>query len=159
MTAAYQIAPARTAADIAAIAALFRAYAASLQIDLSYQGFDAEVADLPGKYAPPGGELLLARASDGSVLGCVALRPMDSAGSAEMKRLYVAPAGRGLGLGRALVEALVMCAAGLGYRDICLDTLPSMTDAIMLYRKLGFEPTEHYYDTPIEGTVFLRRSV
>ena len=154
---AFAIAPARSAADIAAVAELFRAYGASLDVDLGYQGFEEEVAGLPGKYAPPAGELLIARAKDGSVLGCVALRPMDEAGCAEMKRLFVLPTGRGTGLGRALVEAIVAQAAALGYGEIRLDSLPSMTDAIALYRKCGFEPMPPYYETPVMGTVFLQR--
>jgi ribosomal protein S18 acetylase RimI-like enzyme len=151
------ITPVRTAADVAAAAALFRAYAASLDVDLSYQGFESEVAGLPGKYAPPRGDLLLARGEDGAPLGCIALRPMDEAGCSEMKRLYVMPAGRGTGLGRALVEAIIERGSELGYREMRLDSLPSMTDAIALYRKLGFEPMAPYYDTPVAGTVFLRR--
>lgn len=154
---AFEIAPARSAADIAAVVGLFRAYAASLDVDLGYQGFEDEVAGLPGKYAPPAGELLLARGDDGSALGCVALRPMDEAGSSEMKRLYVLPAGRGMGLGRVLVEAIVARAEAMGYREIRLDSLPSMTDAIALYLRCGFEPMAPYYDTPVAGTVFLRR--
>jgi GNAT superfamily N-acetyltransferase len=153
---AFEIAPASSSADIAAVVALFRAYAASLEVDLAYQGFEAEVAGLPGKYAPPDGELLLARGADGEALGCVALRPLDEAGCAEMKRLYVLPAGRGTGLGRGLVEAIVERALALGYRELRLDTLPSMTEAIALYRQRGFEPMAPYYATPIEGTVFLR---
>ena len=76
-----------------------------------------------------------------------------------MKRLYVQPAGRGIGVGRALVEAIVTRARMLGYREIRLDSLPSMTDAIALYRKFGFEPMAPYYDTPVVGTVFLRRGL
>jgi ribosomal protein S18 acetylase RimI-like enzyme len=153
------ITPVRTVADLAAATALFRAYAASLEVDLAYQGFEAELAGLPGKYAPPRGELLLARGEDGAPLGCVALRPMDEAGCAEMKRLYVQPAGRGMGLGRALVEAIIARATALGYREMRLDSLPSMGDAIALYRKCGFEPMAPYYATPIAGTVFLRLSL
>ena len=153
----YDIKPARGDADIAAAAQLLRAYAASLDVDLAYQGFEAELAGLPGAYQPPGGELLVARAADGALGGCVALRPMREPEAAEMKRLYVTPGARGTGLGRALAEAIIDCAAHLGYRSICLDTLPSMTDAIRLYRVLGFETTAPYYATPVAGTVFLRR--
>ena len=153
------IVPARSPEDVAAVTALFRAYAASLEVDLAYQGFEAELAGLPGAYAPPGGELLLARDSDGAALGCVAMRPMAAVGCAEMKRLYVAPEGRGLGLGRALVEAVAACAAARGYREIRLDSLPTMTAAIALYGRCGFEPMAPYYDTPVAGTVFLRRAL
>ena len=155
----FAIAPARSPQDVAAVATLFRAYAASLEVDLAYQGFEAELAGLPGAYAPPGGKLLLALGRDGAALGCVALRPMAVAGCAEMKRLYVAPEGRGIGLGRALVEAAAASAAALGYREIRLDSLPTMTAAIALYGRCGFEPMAPYYDTPVAGTVFLRRAL
>ena len=154
-----RISSAETAADIAAAVTLFRAYAASLPVDLGYQNFEAELAAMPGKYAPPGGALLLARGADGAAIGCVALRPMDEPGCCEMKRLYVAPEGRGSGLGRALVEAIIGEATRLGYREIRLDTLATMTGAIALYRKSGFVPTAAYYDTPIEGTIFLARVI
>jgi ribosomal protein S18 acetylase RimI-like enzyme len=153
----FSIAPARTESEISAVADLFRAYAASLDVDLCFQGFDAELAAMPGKYAPPAGELLLARDAEGRPIGCVTLRPVDSEGCCEMKRLYVAPKGRGLGLGERLVSALLSEAKRIGYREMRLDTLPSMTGAIALYRKLGFEPMDAYYDTPVGGTLFLRR--
>jgi len=143
--------------DLAAVASLFRAYAASLPVDLAYQGFEAELACLPGKYAPPSGALLVAKAEDGTVLGCIALRALDTNGVAEMKRLYVAPAGRGLGLGRRLVEAAVAEAQRIGYRELWLDTLPTMTEAIALYGRCGFEPMAPYYQTPVAGTRFMRR--
>jgi GNAT superfamily N-acetyltransferase len=151
------IAPASSADDLAAVIALFRAYAASLDVDLAYQGFEAELAGLPGKYAPPGGALLLARDAGGIPVGCVGLRPIQPEGCCEMKRLYVAPEGRGTGLGRLLVEALVREAERLGYGEMRLDTLPSMADAMALYGKLGFVPMAPYYDTPVAGTLFMRR--
>src|SRR3954453_6606447 len=95
--ASVQITPVRTADDLASTVKLFREYAASLEIDLSYQNFEAELAARPGQYAPPSGELLLARDAKGSPLGCVALRPLDAHGCCEMKRLYVSPQGRGVG--------------------------------------------------------------
>ncbi len=147
----------RTADDLAATIRLFRDYAASLEIDLAYQDFEGEIAAMPGKYAPPRGELLLARAADGAAVGCVGLRPIEPEGICEMKRLYVAPRGRGEGLGKKLVETLLAEAARIGYREMWLDTLPSMTMAIALYRKLGFEPMPPYYDTPVAGTLFMRR--
>ncbi|MBX6743420.1 MAG: GNAT family N-acetyltransferase [Acetobacteraceae bacterium] len=153
----FRIGPARSAADIEAAARLFEAYAASLGVDLAFQGFAAELASLPGSYAPPAGELLLARDPDGEPLGCVALRPMPFEGCCEMKRLYVSPRGRGLGLGRALVEAIIGEAVRIGYREMRLDTLPFMAEAIALYRKTGFVPIEPYYDTPLAGTIFLGR--
>jgi ribosomal protein S18 acetylase RimI-like enzyme len=153
------ITPVRTADDLAAVIALFRVYAASLEVDLTYQNFDAEMAAMPGKYAPPKGELLLARSPSGVPIGCVGLRPLDVLGCCEMKRLYVSSEGRGTGLGRRLVEAVIREAERSGYSEMRLDTLPSMVDAIALYRKLGFEPMEPYYETPVVGTIFLRRSL
>jgi ribosomal protein S18 acetylase RimI-like enzyme len=153
----FQIRPVRTAADLEATARLFDAYASSLGVDLSYQGFAEELATLPGKYAPPAGELLLARDIHGELLGCVGLRPMTPDGCCEMKRLYVSPGGRGLGLGRALIDAIIGEAVRIGYREMRLDTLPSMAEAIALYGKAGFTPIEPYYDTPVAGTIFLGR--
>lgn len=155
----FQIRPARSAADIEATTRLFEAYAASLGVDLAFQDFAAELASLPGKYAPPAGELLLARDSRGEPLGCVGLRPIAPDGCCEMKRLYVSPRGRGLGLGRALVEAVIGEAVRIGYREMRLDTLPFMAEAVALYRKIGFVPIEPYYDTPVAGTIFLGRSL
>lgn len=154
-----RIDPARCAEDVAAVAQLFRAYAASLDVDLAYQGFGAELAGLPGAYAPPRGELLLARDRNGTALGCVALRPMEVDGCAEMKRLYVPPVGRGVGLGRALIEAAIGAAIRIGYQEIRLDSLPSMTAAIRLYRRCEFMPMPPYYASPVAGTVFLRRAL
>jgi len=155
----FEIVPVRTEEDLAATVALFIAYAASLDVDLSYQDFDGELAAMPGQYAPPEGELLLARALDGRPLGCVALRPIQPQGCCEMKRLYVSPLARGLGLGKALAEALIDAAQRIGYREMRLDSLPSMTGAQALYRKLGFAVTEPHYDTPIAGTLFMRRAL
>lgn len=151
----FHIAPARSAADVGVAATLFEAYAASIGIDLSYQDFAGELAGLPGKYAPPVGELLLARGPGGAALGCVALRPLGADGCCEMKRLYVVPAGRGLGLGRALAQAIVGEARRIGYGQMRLDTLPTMGPAIALYRELGFVPVPAYYETPVAGTLFL----
>jgi len=155
----FQIKPVRTAADLAATVALFRAYAAGLEIDLGFQGFAAELAAMPGYYAPPAGELLLARDVEGEPVGCIGLRPILPAGCCEMKRLYVAPGGRGRGLGGALIAAILREAIRIGYREVRLDTLPSMTAAIALYRAAGFGPIAPYYDTPVPGTVFLGRSL
>jgi GNAT superfamily N-acetyltransferase len=155
---AFAISTAESAADLAAAAALFLAYAQSLPINLAYQDFSAELASLPGKYAPPHGVLFLARGETGEALGCIALRPLADK-CCEMKRLYVVPSGRGLGLGKALVEAILGEAARLGYAEMRLDTLPSMHGAIALYESFGFAPIPAYYDTPIEGTVFLARRI
>jgi ribosomal protein S18 acetylase RimI-like enzyme len=155
----YQIKPVRSAADLAVTVELFRAYAAGLGIDLAFQGFETELASMPGKYAPPAGELLLAWDDRGEPVGCIGLRPILPAGCCEMKRLYVAPGGRGLGLGRALIEAIITEAVRIGYGEVRLDSLPSMTAAIALYRKAGFGPIAPYYDTPVPGTVFLGRTL
>jgi GNAT superfamily N-acetyltransferase len=110
---------------------LFREYADGLGVDLCFQGFEAELAGLPGAYAPPSGRLLLVVCGS-EVYGCVALRRLSDS-AAEMKRLYVRPAARGTGLGWALVNALIVEAEAIGYRRILLDTLPTMTAAIRLY--------------------------
>jgi ribosomal protein S18 acetylase RimI-like enzyme len=155
MPPSFTLQPARTAHDLAAVAALFRAYAAALPVDLGYQDFAAELAALPGKYAPPDGELLLARDPAGAPLGCVALRPLSDDGVCEMKRLYLDPAARGLGLGRALALAIADSARGLGYRELRLDTLPGMVSARGLYRDMGFTEIDPYYAPTPPGTVFL----
>jgi ribosomal protein S18 acetylase RimI-like enzyme len=139
--------------------ALFYAYAKSLGIDLAFQNFDAEMAAMPGKYAPPEGELLLARNAAGQPVGCVGLRPLPSTDTSaricEMKRLYVTPAGRGTGIGKALGSTVIHVAEQLGYSEIRLDTLPSMVAALKMYRAFGFEDIPAYYQTPLEGTHFL----
>lgn len=155
----FRIEPARSAADFEAAARLFDAYARALGIDLAFQDFAAELASLPGKYAPPLGELLLARGLRDEPLGCVGLRPLDSEGACEMKRLYVTPAARGLGAGKALVEAIILEARRIGYREMRLDTLPDMAEAVGIYRGAGFEPIAPYYHNPIAGAVFLGRSL
>ena len=159
MPAAFRITPVRTQADLRATVALFEAYAASLPVDLAYQDFAAELAAMPGRYAPPGGELLLARNAEGAPIGCVGLRPLAPDGCCEMKRLYVSPEARGLGLGRALALAVIQAAQVIGRRELKLDTLPSMTPALRLYRDLGFEIVAPYYDGAPEGTCFLSLSL
>jgi GNAT superfamily N-acetyltransferase len=152
---AARIAQAESAADIAAVAALFQYYAASLEVDLAYQGFEAELDGVPGKYAPPAGALLLARNCDGVTVGCVALRPLGD-GACEMKRLYLAPSQRGTGLGLALAQAVIAAARAAGHREMLLNSLPSMKGAQSLSRRLGFEEIAPYYPSPVEGTVFMR---
>ena len=141
--------------DLPALTQLFRAYASALPIDLGYQGFDDELASLPGKYAPPDRALLIARDASGAPLGCVAMRPLEP-GVCEMKRLYVAPEGRGQGLGKQLALAIIEAARARGYAEMRLDTLASMGEAQALYRTLGFTKIRAYYKTPIAGTVFMR---
>lgn len=152
----FYIHPARTESDIQAIIEMFKAYAISLGIDLTFQAFDEEIKAMPGKYTPPQGELLLARRSDtNEVVGAVGLRPLESPNICEMKRLYIPPAGRGLGTGKALVHATVDVARQQGYKEMRLDTLASMESAQRLYRRAGFVEIEKYYDTPIDETKFM----
>lgn len=139
--------------DVLIVRCLFEEYAASLGIDLCFQGFAGELAGLPGDYGPPRGRLLLAR-QNGQTAGCVALRPLEL-GVCEMKRLYVRPAFRTHGIGRVLVDRVVQEARQAGYRHMRLDTLPSMAAAQALYRRLGFQEVAPYYENPIEGAVFL----
>ena len=147
------IVPARSETDHAALRALFREYVESLGVDLGFQGFEEELARLPGEYAPPAGRLLLAL-DRGEPAGCVALRPLEP-GVCEMKRLYARPAYRGTGLGRRLAERVVLEAREAGYRTIRLDTLPGMEAARRLYQTLGFRPIGAYRYNPIPGTAFL----
>lgn len=149
--------PARGAGDIETARRLFREYEASLAIDLCFQNFEAELAGLPGDYAPPSGTLLIARRG-GEAAGCVALRRLDE-GIAEMKRLYVRDAFRGQGLGRLLAEEVIGEARRLGYGTMRLDTLPSMREAIPLYRSLGFRDIPPYRNNPIEGALFLEKDL
>lgn len=133
---------------------LFREYQEGLGIDLCFQSFEEELASLPGRYRRPQGEILFAESAGGTVAGVVAVRALDPH-TAEMKRLFVRPAGQGLGLGRALAEAIIDVARGRGYARIRLDTLPTMGTAIGLYRKLGFHDIEPYTTNPIEGALYL----
>ncbi|VTU19559.1 ribosomal-protein-alanine acetyltransferase [Variovorax sp. PBS-H4] len=167
--------------EIEATQAIFRDYAASLDIDLCFQNFDRELATLPGDYAEPRGALLLAlvdavgggalqpqvdapmiRRENGGmayVAGCCALRPLDTAdypNAAEMKRLYVRPGFRGLGLGRQMAEAMLDAARGAGYACVLLDTLDDMESARALYEDLGFVEVPPYYHNPIAGAHYLK---
>lgn len=144
------IEPASGPGDIEAAKALFLAYAQSLDFSLCFQGFDEELAGMPGKYAPAErGALLLARA-DGRAVGVVGLRALEP-GIGEMKRLYIDPAGRGHKLGRRLTDAVLAEARRLGYRRIRLDTFPSMVAANRIYDALGFSDIPPYYDNPLPG--------
>ncbi|KAK2750876.1 hypothetical protein FQN55_001447 [Onygenales sp. PD_40] len=194
------IRPVRSSTDLATTISLFKTYTNALGIDLSYQDFDTELACMPGAYAPPYGELLLAvrkrdtshsndndNDKDEEVLGCIALRPLyltpnpnptststptspststsptpastpatPPTTHSELKRLYVTPPARGLGVGGALVNAMLTVAREKGYGEVYLDTLKSMRAAVGLYRGMGFEEIEKYYEGAREGTVFLR---
>ncbi len=164
--------------ELDATRAIFRDYAESLAIDLGFQNFEDELARLPGEYAEPRGSLLLALVDvDAShptrqaptlprangmaahVAGCCALRPLDSAdhaNAAEMKRLFVRPGFRGLGLGRQLVEAALDAARSAGYACVLLDTLNDMESARALYEELGFTEVPPYYHNPIAGAHYLK---
>ena len=150
----FTIIPVRSHEDLKATISLFYEYAKSIGIDLSYQSFDDEMANMPGKYSPPTGELLLARDSSGKAIGCGALRPLDFVGICEIKRLYVAPIGRGTGIGKALTGVIIETAVKLGYSEMRLDTLPTMAAAINMYQGLGFVDIPAYYSIPTEGPGF-----
>lgn len=148
----------RTAAEIDALREIFREYAASLKVDLCFQDFDEELRTLPGEYAEPRGALLLAHV-DGQIGGCCALRPLDSVdypNACEMKRLYVRPTFRGLGLGRQLAEAIMDAARVGGYATVLLDTLDDMEAARTLYEDVGFVEIPPYYHNPIAGAHYLK---
>ena len=147
-----------SAVDLAATSGIFREYAISLGFDLCFQDFEGEIANLPGDYASPRGALLLAKVND-EVAGCCALRPLDSSdyvNAAEMKRLYVRPAFRGLGLGRQLAEAILDEARMGGYDSVLLDTLNDMEIARAMYEELGFKEIPPYYHNPLAGAHYLK---
>jgi GNAT superfamily N-acetyltransferase len=134
-----------------AVRAPFEEYAAGVGVDLGFQGFDRELAELPGEYAPPAGRLLLALAPEPA--GCVALRPYEP-GVCEMKRLFVRPAYRSTGLGRRLAEAIIAAGREAGYDRMRLDTLPTMQSARALYCSLGFVEIDAYRFNPVHGTTY-----
>jgi ribosomal protein S18 acetylase RimI-like enzyme len=141
-------------ADLATARMLFREYADSLGVDLCFQDFETELATLPGAYRPPSGALLLAE-EGAEATGCVAVRPLDPPAVAELKRLYVRPSARGVGLGAALTEAALESARAAGYARIRLDTLPTMVSAQALYRRLGFHEVAPYRANPIPGALYM----
>lgn len=148
-----QIRQASTDNEIAIARILFQEYAAWLGVDLAFQGFGAELVDLPGVYSPPRGRLLLA-SEKGETVGCIALRSLTEL-ACEMKRLFVRPAFHGRGIGKMLAERVVREAKMIGYASMKLDTLPSMDAARRLYEALGFVRIPAYYDTPLPGTIFM----
>ena len=145
---------ATSSAEIQRARELFEEYAAWLGLNLCFQNFDKELAELPGEYVPPAGRLLLA-VEDNQIAGCVALRGIGE-GSCEMKRLYVRPNFRGRGLGRDLAESILSAAREIGYERMRLDTLPGKMDlALAMYRSLGFREIDPYYPNPVGGVMFM----
>jgi GNAT superfamily N-acetyltransferase len=132
---------------------LFVEYEHSLGFPLCFQNFDKELENLPGEYSPPYGGLFIA-VHERDVLGCIALRRIDDA-TCEMKRLYVRPAGRGKGIGTLLVKTLIETAKNHGYKQMKLDTVPSMKEAIRIYIRFGFKETDPYRNNPIPGALFM----
>jgi ribosomal protein S18 acetylase RimI-like enzyme len=151
-----------TVRDVGLARALFEEYAAAIGVDLCFQGFADELAALPGAYAPPRGRLLLAGPED-APQGCIALRPLAGSDAAapvgEVKRLYVRTAARGAGLGRTLAEALIAEARAIGYRELRLDTLPTMSAARALYASLGFRESAAYYPNPLPGALYMSLAI
>ena len=148
-----KIVQAKTDEEVQTARGLFEEYAASLGVDLSFQNFDQELAQLPGDYSPPDGRLLLA-VCDNQIAGCVALRKLEN-GISEMKRLYVKPQFRGSKIGLTLAETIIEEARRIGYTRMRLDTLPSMTRARAVYESLGFRRIDPYRFNPIADTAFL----
>ena len=145
---------AKSPGDIEQARELFLEYADSLGFSLCFQGFDKELAELPGMYSPPDGRLLLATVDD-QAAGCAGLHKLES-GVCEMKRLYVRPAFRGAGLGRRLATTTIAEARGIGYKKMRLDTIVGKMDrAIELYRQLGFREIEPYRPNPIQGALYM----
>lgn len=147
-----RIIPATQPSEVEQVKALVFEYVEGLGLDLSFQDIEAELREFPGEYAPPAGCLLLAMREEAPA-GCVGLRPLEP-GVCEMKRLYVQSRYRGHGLGVQLARAIIAEARAMGYSAMRLDTLPSMTAAIGMYRELGFQPIAPYYRNPIEGALF-----
>jgi len=148
-----RIVQAEGARDIEQVRLLFREYENFLGFDLCFQSFEKELAELPGRYAPPWGRLYLAE-FEGCPAGCIALRQIGE-GVCEMKRLYVRPEFRGKKIGRALAERLLQEARLIGYQVMRLDTLARLTEAVSLYRSLGFRSCAPYVPNPIADAVFM----
>jgi GNAT superfamily N-acetyltransferase len=143
--------------DLGDVRRLLLEYASALPFALDFQDFDKELATLPGRYAPPGGTLLVGSV-DGAVVGCVGVRRLDDE-TCEMKRLFVGAHARGSGLGRVLAEASITAARRLGYRRMRLDTVPGMETAQALYARLGFVEIDPYTVNPVPGARFLQLDI
>ncbi len=154
MTSVTKIAPVEGEAAVAAVRTLLLEYWDSFGFTPCFQNFGEEVASLPGAYAPPSGRLALATVN-GEPAGCIALRHVDDR-RAEAKRLYVRPAFRGSGIGRALLEWVMSEARTAGYTEIVGDTMPAMQEALALYDRMGFKRAEPYSEHPTEGAIFIR---
>jgi putative acetyltransferase len=152
-----QIRSAQNQQDIESIRVLFQEYEKAIGVDLCFQGFAEELAGLPGRYSSPEGALLLAFV-DSQLAGCVALRWFDY-NTCEMKRLYVRPDFRGLGLGRKLALVVIDEATQIGYTKMRLDTLPSMVEAIAMYKTLGFAEIEPYRFNQVNGAIYMERGL
>ncbi|NWF88521.1 MAG: GNAT family N-acetyltransferase [Ignavibacteriaceae bacterium] len=142
---------------LTSIRELFLEYAESLGFSLCFQDFDKELANLPGDYSPPDGRLILAL-DENKPIGCVALRKLEK-DICEMKRLYVKPEMRGIGLGKQLVQKIIDEALKIGYVKMRLDTVPKMKEAIDLYHKIGFKEVEPYRENPIEGALYMEKDL
>jgi putative acetyltransferase len=148
-----KIVRARSGHDIEEVRKLLTEYSNSLDFDLSFQDFDRELADLPGEYSTPWGEILIAKLAR-NVAGMVALRRLGN-NLCEMKRLYVRPSFRGKGIGKILAESIIREARQIGYRKMRLDTVPSMVEAIRVYDALGFKRIKPYTFNPVEGALYM----
>ncbi len=154
MSAGWQIIPVVGDASIASVRVLLQEYWDSFGFTPCFQNFGDELAGLPGAYALPDGRLAVA-VIDSQLAGCVALRRVDAV-RVEAKRLFVRPAFRGLGLGRALLEWVMAEARAAGYGELVGDTMPEMRDALKLYERMGFERAEPYNEQPTKGAIFIR---
>jgi carbonic anhydrase len=148
----FQVITATRSSEVEQVRALVLEYAEALGLDLGFQDFEREMREFPGEYTPPEGCLLLATNGEESA-GCAGLRPLEP-GICEMKRLYVRPRYRGMGMGEQLARSVITEARSLGYSAMRLDTLPAMQAAIGMYRELGFQPIAPYYWNPVEGALF-----
>jgi len=153
-----EIIQAETEQQIAEAKAIFREYEVWLGLSLCFQGFEEELAGLPGKYAPPNGRLYLAYSGD-EVIGCIAMREVEP-GICEMKRLYLREAARGKGIGNQLIELVIGDAKSMGYEKMRLDTYPpKMGKAVDLYRSHGFYEIPRYYDNPGKDVLFMEKTL